>query len=135
MTDAEHLVELGAEESWELAAQQQLSRIAWTSGSGPVVIPVNHVIHDRALWIRTSAYSKLVQEVDDARVAVLIDDIDAASRLGWSVLVRGLAQVHYHSEEVPTAVRELHAWAGGARPLWVEVRAGEITGRRLVDEA
>jgi general stress protein 26 len=97
-----------------------------------MVIPVNHVIHEHTLWFRTAAYSALVREVDDEQVAVLIDDVDAETRLGWSVQLRGVAHVHWHTEEVPEQVRELHTWASGARPLWVEVHAGEVHGRRLL---
>lgn len=133
MTDtAARQVEIDPTESWRLVGQQSLCRIAWTSGSGPVVVPVNHLVHDGALWIRTGASTKLVREVDDMRVAVLVDDIDPVTHLGWSVQVRGLAEVHYHPEEVPEPVRALKTWAAGPRPLWVELRPEEVTGRRLV---
>lgn len=126
------LVQLGQDESWDLVGKQPVCRFAWTSGDGPVILPVNHVVHDGSLWVRTSAYSSLVREVDDVRVAVLVDDIDAETRLGWSVQLRGTAQVHYHPDEVPEQVRSLHTWATGARPLWIQLRPDEINGRRLV---
>lgn len=126
------LVALDAEESWQLAGTQNVCRVAWTTGSGPMVIPVNHVLHDRTIWFRTSAYSTLVREVDDERVAVLVDEVHEETRLGWSVQVRGTAHVHWHVEEVPEPVQVLHTWASGARPLWVEIRADEIHGRRLL---
>jgi nitroimidazol reductase NimA-like FMN-containing flavoprotein (pyridoxamine 5'-phosphate oxidase superfamily) len=126
------LVELSEDESWELASGRQFCRVAWTTSSGPMLIPLNHVVHERTIWFRTSAYSALVREVDDERIAVLVDEIDPDSRLGWSVQLRGVAHVHWHAEEVPDQVHELHAWASGARPLWVEVRPDELHGRRLL---
>ncbi len=125
------LIEISAEEAWELVASQQVCRIAWSSGSGPVILPVNQVVHDRTLWIRTSAYSSLVEEVDDAAVAVLVDEIDPETHLGWSVQLRGIAQVHYHLDPVPEEVQTLRTWADGARPLWIELAGAEVTGRRL----
>ncbi|MDH2415531.1 pyridoxamine 5'-phosphate oxidase family protein [Nocardioides sp. CER19] len=126
------LVELQSDESWGLAASQPLCRVAWSTGSGPVVIPVNHVIHDHTLWFRTSAYSSLVREVDDEMIAVLVDEVDAESKLGWSVQLRGVAHVHWHREEVPEDVLKLHTWASGPRPLWIELAPTEIHGRRLI---
>jgi hypothetical protein len=126
------LVELEQDESWKLVAQQPICRVAWSSGNGPFVLPVNHVVHERSIWIRTSAYSALVREVDDTRIAVLIDDIDLSTRLGWSVQLRGIAHVHWHVEEVPAEVRTLHTWASGPRPLWLELTPDEVNGRRLV---
>jgi hypothetical protein len=126
------LVELGEDESWELASGRPFCRVAWTSGSGPELIPLNHVIRDHTVWFRTSAYSSLVRKVDDERIAVLVDDIDPESRLGWSVQLRGVAHVHWHAEEVPDEVHDLHSWPSGTRPLWVEVRPDEVHGRRLL---
>jgi nitroimidazol reductase NimA-like FMN-containing flavoprotein (pyridoxamine 5'-phosphate oxidase superfamily) len=126
------LVDLETAECWELVSQQPTCRIAWTSGDGPTIIPVNHVVFDEALWIRTSAYSSLVQEVDDTKVAILVDRFDPETRLGWSVQLRGIAQVLFHHDEVPEEVRHLTTWAPGAKPLWVQLRPDEVIGRRLV---
>ena len=128
------LVELGRDEGWDLASSQPFCRVAWTSSSGPTVIPVSHVVHDHAVWFRTSAFSTLVREVDDERVAVLVDQVDTEHSLGWSVQLRGVAHVHYHLDEVPEPVRALHPLASGARPLWIELRPDEVHGRRLVAE-
>lgn len=126
------VVELDVQECWELAAQQPICRIAWATGAGVTVIPVNHVVHDRAIWIRTSAYSHLVKEADDAKVSILVDDIDRATRLGWSVQLRGTAHVHFHTDDVPDQVRQLITWAAGPKPLWLELRPDDVVGRRLV---
>ncbi len=125
------LIELGEDECWKLASGQLLGRIAWSSGSGPVALPVNYVVHERGVWIRTSAYSSLVREVDDNQVAFETDQIDPATHLGWSVLLRGTAEVRYRPEEVPVEVREHESWPAGNRPLWVHIVPRAVTGRRL----
>ena len=125
------LVELTEDESWELARSQPVCRVAWTSPTGPTLLPVNHVIDGHTLWFRTSAYSELVRQVDDERIAVLVDEIDKETRLGWSVQLRGPANVHWHESEVPPAVRSLLTWVSGPHPLWVEVKTDEVHGRRL----
>jgi len=126
------LVEIGQDESWELASGQQFCCVAWATGAGPTVIPVNYIVHGETLWFRTAAESSLVREVDDEPIAILIDEVDTETRLGWSVQMRGVAHVHWHPEEVPAPVRSLHSWASGARPLWIELRPDEVHGRRLI---
>jgi uncharacterized protein len=125
------LHELTTDECWELAAEGHLARIAWGSASGPVVLPVNYVVHERELWMRTSAYSSMAEEVDDTVIAVEMDAIDPETHVGWSVLFRGSSDVIYHEESVPTQVRVLRAWAEGPRPLWIRLSPATVTGRRL----
>lgn len=125
------LHELSVEECWTLAAGAPLARIAWTAPDGPVALPVNFVIHDETVWVRTTAHASMATEVDDTLIAVEIDEIDAATHAGWSVLLRGSADVIYREEEVPEPVRSFRTWPAGARPLWVRLAPASVTGRRL----
>ncbi|WP_182523697.1 pyridoxamine 5'-phosphate oxidase family protein [Nocardioides dongkuii] len=128
--DGGRLATLSEDECWTLLAQQTVSRIAWTGPEGPVVVPVNHGITDRTLWIRTTAYAALAREADDSRVAVECDRFDDAGHTGWSVLVKGTAHLWYTGDDgTPPPVEP---WPAGPRPLWVLVRPREVTGRRLV---
>ena len=125
------LQELSTQECWELVGGVGFARIAWNSPNGPVVLPVNHVVHEQSLWIRTSAYSSMAEQVDDTRIAVEVDAVDPESHVGWSVLLRGSGDVIYQEESVPEEVRSLRAWASGARPLWIRLTPTMVTGRRL----
>ena len=122
------LHDLTADECWELAASQPVGRLAWTGPRGPTVVPVNFEVTGREVLVRTAAYSALARECDDSPVAFEVDDFDAASRLGWSVLMRGRAHLGYHDAERD---REPDVWAAGARTLAVTVKVDEISGRRL----
>lgn len=129
------LEELSTEECWSLVETSgELARIAWNESTGPTVIPVNYVVHERSVWVRTTAYSAMAEEIDESLVAVLIDDVDQKSHLGWSVLLRGRCDIRYHQDQVPAAVRDLHAWAPGPRPLWVHITPHQVSGRRLIPE-
>lgn len=125
------LVDLSMDECWKLIEGVELARLAWNSGTGPIVLPVNFVVHEHAVWMRTTAYSAVAEEVDESQVAVETDDIDNETHTGWSVLLRGRAEVLYHEDQVPEAVQSLHSWPSGARPLWVRLRPDVVTGRRL----
>ncbi|MER7608912.1 pyridoxamine 5'-phosphate oxidase family protein [Nocardioides sp. NPDC127503] len=126
------LEELTVEESWRLATDTQVSRIGWTGPRGPVVLPVNHVVHEEALWIRTSAHSSMAEQIDESAVALLVDDLAPDTHVGLSALFKGRAEILYRDDQIPDLVRDLHPWPAGARPLWVRLRPKEVTGRRLV---
>ena len=121
------LVELDEDTCWGLLASVPVGRIAWNEAGGPVVVPVNHVVVDGVVVVRTAAWSGLERHVDDSDVAYEVDRVDEGSREGWSVLVRGSAQVSYDG-----AGTRPEPWAGGARPVTVRVHPRSISGRRLV---
>jgi hypothetical protein len=125
------LVDLPADECWQLLTTTEVGRIAWTTASGPMVVPVNIATDGRALYVRTAAYSAMVQKVDDERVAVQVDRIDEANHTGWSVLARGVAEVRYSDDAGPDPA----PWPRGPRSATVVVTVDEITGRRLEQAA
>jgi nitroimidazol reductase NimA-like FMN-containing flavoprotein (pyridoxamine 5'-phosphate oxidase superfamily) len=128
------LVDLTEAECWHQLQTGELARIAWNSSAGPEILPVNYVTHEGALWIRTTAHSAIAEEVDESPVAIEIDELDPRTHVGWSVLVRGRAEAYYHDEDVPTEVKRLRSWAAGVRPLWLQVKAEVITGKRLSED-
>ena len=119
------LSELDRNECWELAASVPVGRIAWTTASGPVVVPVNFVIEEERVVLHTAPYAALVREADDSVVAFEVDEIDPVTRCGWSVLLRGRARAG--GAGGPT----VDTWAGGGRRLTVVIDVHEITGRRV----
>lgn len=124
------LVELSPEECWELLGSREIGRIAWSGPHGPTLRPVNHAVSDGVLWLRTTAYSALAQQIDDSPVAYEADVLDDQTRAGWSVVVEGTAHLVYPGREGPTPP-DLETWPAGPRPVWVEIVPREITGRRL----
>jgi len=129
-----HLSELTVEECWELVEGQRVARIGWNGSSGPVVLPINYISLDRTVWMRTAAHSSIAEEVDEMVVAVEIDQIDPDTHVGWSVLLRGHADIAYREENVPEEVRGHRTWPSGPRPLWVHLTPNSVTGRRLSED-
>lgn len=125
------LIELDEGECWTLLASRELGRIAWTGPHGPSLRPVNHAVSDGVLWLRTTAYSSLAQQIDDSPIAYEVDDLDDRTRAGWSVVVEGTAHLVYPGRE-GTDPPDLQTWPSGPRPVWVEVVPRSVTGRRLV---
>jgi nitroimidazol reductase NimA-like FMN-containing flavoprotein (pyridoxamine 5'-phosphate oxidase superfamily) len=125
------LTELLEDECLELLTVKQVGRLAYADQDGPVVVPVNYVLHDRSVLFRTSPHSLLGRNVSNAVVAFEVDDIDDVTESGWSVLVRGRAE-YLDVDDLPTSDRRPAPWADGGRNLNVRIRPRSVTGRRLL---
>jgi nitroimidazol reductase NimA-like FMN-containing flavoprotein (pyridoxamine 5'-phosphate oxidase superfamily) len=125
-------VRLAPGECWQLIAPGGVGRIAFTTSSGPVVLPVNFAVVADSLVIRTGQ-GTLIQAHAYDRVAFEVDHLDEAMHQGWSVLVSGRAhQVRQPSEL--GYLREAAAvwpWPGGEREAYVRIVPDRITGRRV----
>lgn len=124
--------ELPKSECFGLLAGARLGRIALVDDQGPVVFPVNFILDNYTVVFRTDEGSKLDAACRGSRVAFEIDGMDAATRSGWSVLVRGEA-IEVTS---PAEVRRLAdiaavPWAPGAKVHVVRILPAVVTGRRI----
>lgn len=122
---------LDSEECRSLLAATPLGRIVFTDRALPAVQPVNYIVADGDVVIRTSPASKLATAASDAIVAFEIDDFDAASRTGWSVVVIGRARAATDPAEL-AALRALplRSWAPGERDHFIRIHPQLISGRR-----
>jgi len=129
--DHQGLEVLDADECWELLASTPVGRVGFVQAGEPMVLPVNHAVVGRRVVFRTRPGSLLHEALMREPVAFQVDDFDRVTRSGWSVLVRGVADL---AEDPDTLwATELDAWADSVdRDDWVEIRADEVTGRRIV---
>jgi nitroimidazol reductase NimA-like FMN-containing flavoprotein (pyridoxamine 5'-phosphate oxidase superfamily) len=97
----------------------------WSGASGLTVVPLNYAVREGRILLRTAAYTSLARECRDREVAFQVDDIDADSHSGWSVLVRGYCRDVEPGSDAPDT------WASGTRRVVFAVEAQEVTGRRL----
>ncbi len=127
------LTVLGRDACVELLEQAPYSRIAFVVDGVPVVLPINHLLHDGAVYLRAAPGSKLGSAAAGQLVAIEADAGDATQRIAWSVLVRGRASIV--TDEAETAA--LHAydfepWAlPETRSFWIRVDVHDIDGRRI----
>ena len=126
-----HLVDLTARECLELLETGKVGRVAWCGAAGPTVIPVNYVLHDSAVWIRSTPYSMLARESTGEQMAFEVDGVDEFTRSGWSVLVRGRAD-RRSPAELPRDLPEVETWPVGPRPFVLSIELREVTGKRLL---
>ncbi|WP_079171490.1 MULTISPECIES: helix-turn-helix domain-containing protein [unclassified Streptomyces] len=129
------LVELGADEAWQLLGTHGVGRVAVTSHEGPAILPVNYLVSGREVAFRTqpgSAPSRAAR-TGAGDIAFEVDHIDDLFSQGWSVLLVGPAREVAGVDEVRVLEEAAFTtpWAGGERDLWVAVAPRRVTGRRI----
>ncbi|MEV5438487.1 pyridoxamine 5'-phosphate oxidase family protein [Streptomyces sp. NPDC052682] len=126
------LRELSEEECRALLSTHGVGRVSVTTPEGPAVLPVNYDVVDDTVVFRTSPGAAPAAAVG-TEVAFEVDHIDDAMSQGWSVLVVGPAEAVEDPDEARRLDQRAHTdpWPGEGRTLWVVIRPGRMTGRRI----
>ncbi|MDQ0779917.1 nitroimidazol reductase NimA-like FMN-containing flavoprotein (pyridoxamine 5'-phosphate oxidase superfamily) [Streptomyces aurantiacus] len=127
------MVELSRGEALHLLASVSLGRVGFTEQALPAIRPVNHLVDQGAVVIRTHSGSALLKHsMRSEVVAYEADDIDPTTRTGWSVVVTGVATRVTDSEELARYQRLLTPWSGAAMGDVVRIEPELVTAYRLV---
>jgi nitroimidazol reductase NimA-like FMN-containing flavoprotein (pyridoxamine 5'-phosphate oxidase superfamily) len=131
-TDRHGLEVIGLEECLTLLASRPYGRLAYLDAGAPSIVPVNHLVDGPTVVLRSLDGGKLGAAIFERPVAFELDDLDFTTRTGWSVVVRGRAEI-VEPEEAAGYDKWLDSWAvrEGARTTWVRILADEVSGRRL----
>lgn len=108
-----------------------VGRVSFSIGSEVVTLPVNHAVDGQEVVFRTDRGSKLSASYRQDLVAFEADDYDPETRTGWSVLIKGRAEVIREDSEIQRLRHlGLHPWVTAAEhPFWIRIRPTSITGR------
>lgn len=119
---------LGGDESWRLLASVALGRLVTTIGTRIEIFPVNFVVQRRTVLFRTAEGTKLISSILSDRVLFEADDHNLMN--GWSVIVRGAAELLETPEDIATAERaQLLPWTATVKRRYVRITPSEISGR------
>ena len=133
MTDDATLEDISEAECLELLASKSVGRVAVVSDGKPLIFPVNYVLDDRTVAFRTDPGTKLEAATLEG-VAFEVDEVDYATREGWSVVVIGVGREVTDAWD-PWSKRitalPLEPWAAGDKSHWVAIAAPKISGRRI----
>jgi nitroimidazol reductase NimA-like FMN-containing flavoprotein (pyridoxamine 5'-phosphate oxidase superfamily) len=130
---AEGFEYLGEDECWSLLAQGEVGRLAVAVDGKPDIFPVNYVVDDRQIVVRTTAGLKLAAAVLGSGVAFEVDGLDRDRHRGWSVVVVGRAsEIEGVEPRLHAGDLSLRPWSGGDKPRFIRVFPERVTGRRLV---
>ncbi|WLP91528.1 pyridoxamine 5'-phosphate oxidase family protein [Gordonia sp. NB41Y] len=122
--------ELSTDEAWELLGKGAVGRLAVTVGGHPDIFPVNYYAGEGRILFRTAEGTKLSELVVNENVAFEVDSYDGDA--GWSVVVKGTARILSRNDEIAAADETpLSPWIPTIKYNYVEIAAGNITGRRF----
>jgi nitroimidazol reductase NimA-like FMN-containing flavoprotein (pyridoxamine 5'-phosphate oxidase superfamily) len=127
------LRELSYAECRALLVRQQTGRVAVSTPDGPHIIPLNYSVVDEAVIFRTTPFSVLATYGRNAKLAFEVDSFRDELELGWSVVVRGRADVVTDPDEL-RHIRQVwppFPWADGARNQHFRLPFHELTGRSV----
>lgn len=133
-TDHTGLQVLQLDDCLERLRTAPVGRLAFMLDGEIAVLPVNHVVRGVDIYFRTAGDSKIQAAVDRDRVAFQVDDYDADTRTGWSVLAHGTASIVADAADAQELARIARApWVpGDPRSMtWVRVRTMSVTGRAI----
>lgn len=124
---------LDPDEARRLLGAGVVGRIAFVDRDGALqLVPVNYRELDGDVFWLTLADGLLARSADADEVLFQVDHHDDTFQSGWSILLRGRAEV-VHDDELAATLRDrgLRPWAAGERTTLVRLRSTAITGRRV----
>nr|WP_067903169.1 pyridoxamine 5'-phosphate oxidase family protein [Nocardia vaccinii] len=121
-------------EALRLLAAAPYGRVVFTRDALPAIRPVNHLVEDGLIIIRTRLTSRLTASVranHKVVVAYQADDIDPIRRIGWSVVVTGIARTVDDRDRIARYEELLEPWGDRVMDVVVEIEPSIINGIRL----
>ncbi|MEU7169109.1 pyridoxamine 5'-phosphate oxidase family protein [Streptomyces morookaense] len=124
--------ELSRQEALELLDGARIGRLVFSHQALPAIRPVNHVLLDDQIIIRTHTGAAMLGPArDGAVVAYEADEFDTEKCTGWSVVVTGEAhlvrdpalQQHYRAA--------LEPWIGEEMDHVISISLDMVTGCRI----
>jgi hypothetical protein len=125
---------LDRDEAMRLLASVDFGRVVFTLNALPAVRPVNHLVDGDRIIIRTrlsAPISRVVHSKVAQVVAYEADQFNSQSRIGWSVVVTGRAQIVTDTNEVDRYEQLLHPWVNQADTV-LAIEADVVSAFRIV---
>jgi nitroimidazol reductase NimA-like FMN-containing flavoprotein (pyridoxamine 5'-phosphate oxidase superfamily) len=117
----------------DLLGSVPFGRVVFTHRALPAIRPVNHIVDNGDIIIRSSLGSGITSAAGDGMVvAYEADQFDADSRTGWSVVVTGLARLVDDADDLARYEQLLEPWVDGRMDCVIRIPADLVTGYRLV---
>jgi hypothetical protein len=124
---------IDADEAMRLLASVSYGRVVFTLKTLPAIRPVNHLVDQGQIVIRTrlrSAISTAAPSREGVVVAYEADSIDPQARAGWSVVVTGRAYTITDAGQVLRYEQLLKPWVNHADTV-IAIEPEIISGLRI----
>lgn len=110
-------------------------RVVFTLKALPAIRPVNHLVDEGRIIIRTRLTNAISTVVRSANSGVVVayeaDEFDSSTQSGWSVVAAGRAYQVNDPGEVSRYERLLHPWVNNADAV-LAIELHMITGLRII---
>ncbi|WP_164417162.1 pyridoxamine 5'-phosphate oxidase family protein [Streptomyces salinarius] len=131
-------IELADEEALALLGSVSLGRIVFTRQALPTIRPVNHLLDNGDIVIRTHEGAALTSRTQKAGVPGVVvayeaDSIDPDTHLGWSVVVTGYARPVTDPGELIRYQSLLRPWVDRTMDCAIRIVPDLISGIRLAE--
>jgi hypothetical protein len=133
MTDNDVIEAMDEHSCLECLHSATLGRVAFRTGDDIDVFPVNYACDGSIVVYRTATGNRLSNAPRD-HVAFEADGWDPNERLGWSVVLKGIAlDVTAGNDPFSRALRDRKVvpLAPGRRERWIAIYPSSMTGRRF----
>lgn len=122
---------LADDECWRLLTAAPIGRIAVQTDDGVDIFPVNFLVTDRFIYLRSAPGSKLVDIASASAVAFETDG--RRGRKHWSVVVHGNAKrMSFEGDILGSGVLALETATSSAKWNFIRITPSSISGRRFV---
>lgn len=117
----------------ELVKSTPVGRVGFLSDGMPLVLPVNFAVDEGTIVFRTLEGQKLAAAAAGQSVCFEVDQWDAETRSGWSVVLQGTAnEVTNWAEKELLENIGLTPWVKAQwRRMWIRIEPTELSGRVL----
>lgn len=131
--DQSPVTELTESECLGLLRDAEIGRLAVQLPDGGVdIFPVNFVLDDDRVLMRTAGGTKLDSLTEQPLVAFEADHFDYFEHIAWSVVIKGWATlVDDHDELFGLLNVEMDTWHPERKPFFVRITPSVTTGRRF----
>lgn len=130
MEENDVITVLSEEESLARMATEQLGRLVVRRADDFDIFPINFVVDDGKIYVRTSEGDKLFTMALNNDVAFEADHV--SDSLAWSVVVKGTARLLDKNAEIQHAdTLPLRPWLPTLKYRYVEIVPTTISGRQF----
>jgi len=127
-----HLSTISPDRCLALLGSVPFGRVVFTHRALPAIRPVNHIVDNGNIIIRSSLGSGITGAAGDGMVvAYEADAIDPDSRTGWSVVVTGRARLVEDPDDLARYEEILEPWVDGRMDCVVSIPTDLVTGYQL----
>ncbi|MGH3479466.1 MAG: pyridoxamine 5'-phosphate oxidase family protein [Nocardioidaceae bacterium] len=134
MTDSpRRLRALTRDEALRRLASVSVGRLVFTIAGLPAIRPVNHLVDDGAVIVRSDLGSG-VSLAEGTVVAYEADRLDSDTHTGWSVIVTGSAALVEEPAQIERYEKLIHPWVAKAMTHVIRIEAAIVTGFELAGE-